>query len=61
MQKSGITKNMADFEKVFEDLDVTSAVMTGAMDNVVADTGDQDAVKDLLTQMQAEMGLSAQG
>jgi len=34
MQKSGITQNMAAFEKVFEDLDVTTEGLTGALDNI---------------------------
>ena len=35
MQKSGITANMAAFEKVFEDLDVTTEGLTGAIETVV--------------------------
>ena len=34
MNASGITKNMAAFEKVFEDLDVNVESMTGALDAV---------------------------
>jgi hypothetical protein len=34
MQKSGITQNMAAFEKVFEDLDVQTESLTGALDSV---------------------------
>ena len=35
LEKNGIAKNMADFEKVFEDLDVKSADLTGALDSAV--------------------------
>ena len=34
MQKSGITANIAAFEKVFEDLDVTTESLSGALDSV---------------------------
>jgi hypothetical protein len=34
LEKSGVSANMASFEKVFEDLDVTSATINGALDNV---------------------------
>lgn len=58
MQKSGITANMAAFEKVFEDLDVTTEGLTGAMDAVVGQSAaDQSEVTQLLQQMQAEAGL----
>lgn len=58
MQKSGITQNMAAFEKVFEDLDVTTEGLTGALDNIAGQSaGDQSEVSVLLQQMQAEMGL----
>lgn len=60
MQKSGITANMAAFEKVFEDLDVTAEGLTGAMDAVVGQSAaDQNEVQQLLQQMQAEAGLQA--
>jgi len=49
MEKSGISTNMADFEKVFEDLDVQVEGVTGALDNVVgASSADSDAVSELL-------------
>ena len=35
MNSTGIAKNMAAFEKVFEDLDVNVESMTGALDSVV--------------------------
>ncbi len=36
MNKMGISEQMANFEKVFEDLDVKVADVTGALDNVVS-------------------------
>ena len=61
MEKSGISKSMGDFEKVFEDLDVQIAGTTGALDNVVGESAaDSNAVSELLEQMQGEMGLQAQ-
>lgn len=49
---------MAAFEKVFEDLDVTTEGLTGAMDAVVGQSAaDQSEVQQLLQQMQAEAGL----
>ena len=59
MEKNGISANMADFERVFEDLDVKTADITGALDSVVASSGDASAVNELLQQMQAEAGISA--
>ena len=59
MEKSGIHKNMASFEKVFEDLDVKTEDITGAISNATADTADSDAVNQLLQQMQADAALNA--
>ena len=50
---------MADFEKVFEDLDVQVETMTGALDSVTASAADADAVDNLLSEMQGEAGLEA--
>ena len=62
MEKSGVSTNMASFEKVFEDLDVTSATINGALDNVGGiSSSDQSAVTELLNQMQAEMALKDGG
>ena len=59
MEKNGISKNMAAFEKVFEDLDVQTADMTGAISSATATSADQDAVTQLLQQMQSEQAMSA--
>ena len=60
MEKSGVANNMANFEKVFEDLDVNIEGMTGALDNVAgATTEDNAAVMDLLTQMQSDQAMNA--
>ena len=45
MQKSGISQNMAAFERVFEDLDVQTESLTGALDNVAGQSAaDQSEV-----------------
>ena len=59
MEKNGISKNMAAFEKVFEDLDVQTADLTGAISSATATSADQDAVTQLLQQMQSEQAMSA--
>ena len=59
MEKNGISKNMAAFEKVFEDLDVQTADLTGAISSATATSADQDAVSQLLQQMQSEQAMSA--
>ena len=39
---------MAAFEKVFEDLDVKTEDLTGAIESATADTADNEAVTNLL-------------
>ena len=51
MEKSGVGKNMADFEKVFEDLDVQIEGVTGSLDAVTGDTESNGEVMALLQQM----------
>ena len=48
---------MSNFEKVFEDLDVKVADVTGALDNVTGTSIQQDEVNSLLQQMMAEQGI----
>ena len=52
-------KNLAQFEQVFEDLDVRIEGVTGALDTVAGSTEDNQAVMDLLTQMQSEQAMGA--
>ena len=59
MEKSGVMNNMAQFESVFEDLDVRIEGVTGALDVATASTEDNQAVMDLLTQMQSEQAMGA--
>lgn len=55
MEKSGVAKNMAQFEQVFEDLDVQIEGVTGALDAVAGQSSeDSQAVMELLQQMQSE-------
>lgn len=44
---------MADFEQVFENLDVKVDGLTSAMDNVVASSTDASEVDQLLNEMQS--------
>ena len=45
MEKSGVMKNMGQFEQVFEDLDVQISGVTGSLDAVASQsTEDNDAV-----------------
>ena len=44
MEKMGISGAMADFEKVFEDMDIKSGELDAAMDNVYATSVDTTAV-----------------
>ena len=53
----GVSEQMMQFESVFEDLDVKVADVTGALDNVVGSSVQQDEVSSLLQQMMAEQGL----
>ena len=48
MDSLGIGQNISEFEKVFEDLDVKTEEMNGALDNVYATTIDQSEVSSLL-------------
>ena len=48
---------MANFEKVFEDLDVKTADINGALESVTGSSVQQDEVSTLLQQMMAEQGL----
>jgi hypothetical protein len=48
MNKMGVSEQMAKFESVFEDLDVKVADVTGALDNVVGSSVQQDEVTQLL-------------
>ena len=49
---------MANFEKVFEDLDVKTADISGSLEQVTGSSVQQDEVTSLLQQMMAEQGLA---
>jgi hypothetical protein len=57
MNKMQISEQMMQFESVFEDLDVKTADITGALDNITGSSVQQDEVNILLQQMMAEQGL----
>jgi hypothetical protein len=48
MNKMQISENMANFEKVFEDLDVKAADITGVLDSVAGSSVQEDEVSSLL-------------
>ena len=60
LNSAGMNKNMADFEKVFEDLDVKTADLNGALESSVG-VQDSEAVTNLLAEMQGQNALAAQG
>lgn len=60
MNSLGVAQNMANFEKVFEDMDVKVEGITGALDNVIGESAqDKDAVNSLLNEIAAGAGLQA--
>ena len=48
MDKMGLGKNVAEFEKVFEDMDVKVGEIDGALDGIYEGAVDQTAVNALL-------------
>ena len=60
LNKSGVAKSMGEFEKVFEDLDVQTEGMSGALDAVAGtSSADSQAINDLLAEMQGQGALEA--
>ncbi len=53
--------SISDFEKVFEDLDVKTEELNGALDNVYSTTIDQGEVDGLLSEMRDAHGLEIGG
>ena len=49
------------FENVFEDLDVKTADITGALESVTGSSVQQDEVNALISQIQAEQGIEVGG
>ena len=60
MEKSGVSNAVADFEKVFEDMEVKTGEMDSALDNVYGSSLDQTEVAALMNQVQEEAGMVAQ-
>ena len=56
-----IAGSIGDFEKVFEDLDVKTEEMNGALDNVYATSVDNDEVMNLLNEMRDQVGMQVGG
>ena len=61
MDTLGINNSIGEFEKVFEDLDVKTEELNGAMDNVYATTIDQSEVTNLLQEMRDAHGMEVAG
>ena len=57
MNKMKISEQMGSFERIFEDLDVKAADITGALDMVTGSSVQQDEVNSLLQQMMSEQGM----
>lgn len=57
MNKMKISENMANFEQVFEDLDVKAADINGVLESVTGSSVQQDEVTDLLNQMMEAQGM----
>jgi hypothetical protein len=61
IEKSGIHKNMATLNSLFEDLETNGGGFNGGLDGVMGESAaDSSAVNDLLSQMQGEMSLEQQ-
>ena len=61
MDTLGIGASISQFEKVFEDLDVKTEELNGALDNVYATTIDQSEVNNLLQEMKDAHGMEIGG
>ncbi len=65
MDAMGINQNIEAFEKVFEDLDVKTEELNGALENVYSTTIDQSEVDNLVSEMKdaqaMELGGGMQG
>ena len=61
MNSAGIGKDMAKFEKVFEDMEVKTGEMDAALENVYGSAIPQDEVNSLLQEMQSESAMAAGG
>ena len=58
MEKMGIDAQVSEFEKIFEDMDVKTAEMDAAMENVYQGSISQDEVANLLGEIQAENAMA---
>ena len=57
MNSAGIMGSVGEFEKVFEDMDVKTAEMDAAMDNVYSSTIDAGEVENLIGEMTGAVAL----
>jgi len=61
MDAMGINASMDQFQKVFEDLDVKTEELNGALDNVYSTTIDQSEVNNLIEEMKDAHGMEVGG
>ena len=54
-----VAGSIGDFEKVFEDMDVKTHEMNGALDNVYSAAIDNNEVNNLLNEMRDQVSMSA--
>ena len=59
MNANGIGADIAEFEKVFENMEVATGQMDAALDNVYGSSIPQDEVNSLLSEMQSENAMAA--
>ena len=53
MEKMGVAGSVAEFEKVFEDMEVKTADIDGALENVYQTSIDQSEVASLLDEVKS--------
>ena len=61
MEKIGIDKAVAEFDQVFEDLDVKADAMNEGLNGVYSSTVDQGSVENLMKQLQESQAVDVEG
>ena len=61
MDANGIGSTISEFEKVFEDMDVKTAEMDSAMENMYGASIDAGEVTNLLSEIQSENAMAVGG
>ena len=58
MDSIGVAGSIGDFERVFEDMDVKTEEMNGALDNMYQASIDNSEVTNLLNEIKAQQGMA---